>query len=129
MPHDVTLLQNVCSAFAGHGLFNPSSLFLSCHFIYLKHLCNTHFFACLCKTHLHIQTKSTHPVRLEIWFGLYLCSVVHHEVRASHRVGAFGWRDPKVITAGVPHGEETERVPPLVCHTQRRLFDNNTQST
>lgn len=60
----------------------------------------------------------------DVWFCLYLCSVVHHEVSASHRVGALGWRDPKMITAGVPHGEETERVPPLVCQIKRHLSDN-----
>lgn len=46
---------------------------------------------------------------------LYLCSVVHHEVSASHRMGALGWGDPQVVTAGIPHGEETERAPPLPC--------------
>ncbi len=49
--------------------------------------------------------------------------MVHHEVSASHSTGALGWRDPKMITAGVPHGEETQRVPPLLCQTQTHLFD------
>lgn len=52
---------------------------------------------------------------LGFFFFFYLSSVVHHEVGASHSIGALGRRDPKVITAGVPHGEETERVLPLVC--------------
>lgn len=39
-----------------------------------------------------------------MWFCWYLCSVVHHEVSAPHSIGALGGRDPKVITAGVPHG-------------------------
>lgn len=30
--------------------------------------------------------------------------VVQHEVSASHRMGALGWRDPHMITAAVPHG-------------------------
>lgn len=47
--------------------------------------------------------------------AFHLSSVVHHEVGAPHSIGALGRRDPKLITAGVPHGEESERVPPLVC--------------
>lgn len=60
-------------------------------------------------------------------FFSYLYSVVHHEVSASHCVGALSWRDPKVVTAGVPHGQETERVPPLLCQTQRHLYDTTRQ--
>lgn len=52
---------------------------------------------------------------------LYLDSVVHHEVSAADRMGALGWRDPKVVTAGVPHGEETECAPPLSCQIKRSL--------
>lgn len=34
-----------------------------------------------------------------------------------------------MITAGVPHGEETECVPPQVCQIQRRLFVRLKQSS
>lgn len=44
----------------------------------------------------------------------YLSRVVHHEVGASHSVGTLARRDPKMVTAGVPHGEQSEHVPPVV---------------
>lgn len=51
--------------------------------------------------------------------SVYLYSVVHHEISASHRVGPLPCRDPKV-TARVPHGKEPQRVPlPLLCAFKR----------
>lgn len=61
---------------------------------------------------------------LLFFFFFYLCSVVHHEISAAHRVGTLGRRDPKVITAGVPHGEETKSVPPLVCKYRHKSRSN-----
>lgn len=85
-------------------------------------LANRKYFFALTKWTETLDTKWTSPLWLDVLFCFYLSSVVHHEISASHSIGALSWRDPKMITAGVPHGEETERVPPLVCPTQRRLF-------
>lgn len=77
--------------------------------------------------------------RTKVFFCLYLCSVVHHEVSAAHSVWAVAWRDPEVVTAAAAHGEETERGPPVVwqieTHTRVHQYccsingkDNSTKS-
>lgn len=72
------------------------------------------------------HTQTHHILSYDLWSVFYLSSVVHHEVCASHSVGALGWRDPKVVTAGVPHGKDTKCVPTLICdNTQAHLKEVN----